>query len=328
MIDAPDPSSRIKANALIRDDDAGAPPGATPREDSASTRAIKPDRRRRGRSFVSHKSLSIGLSAPVLVLVVVVTVIPIGYAAWLSLHHTDYIRLGEFVGLQNYREVLGTPVARADIVRTLVYVIGSLAVAVPLGFALASMLNLRFRFRAAFRVIIFLPWVVSQTVAAVLWKWVLNPDYGPLPFGDFDPLAHSGQAMAALIVANVWISYPLAAMLFLAALQTVPDELMEAAEMDGAGRLRRLFSVTLPTINSTVVIVVIMLTLFYFNMVTLVYTLTAGGPHTATQLLSLQAFRESFQYFHLGLGAAFSIVLFAFNIVFGAAYVRVLRVEK
>lgn len=276
----------------------------------------------------SVRRLSIGLSLPVLVLVIAVTLVPILYATWLSLHDTQFMRLGEFVGLENYREIFGTSEARADILRTLLYVSISLAVAVPLGFAFALLLNFNFKYRAAFRVVVFMPWVVSQTVAAVLWKWILNPDYGPLPLGEFDPFSHSVQSMAALILVNVWISYPLAAMLFLAALQTVPEESLEAAEMDGAGRVRRLFSVVLPTINSTVLIVIIMLTLFYFNMVTLAYTLTAGGPHSATQLLSLQAFRQSFQFFHLGLGAAYSIVLFAFNVVFGAAYVRVLRVEK
>ncbi|WP_162606361.1 carbohydrate ABC transporter permease [Jiangella asiatica] len=302
------------------------PDAPDPRDDQRRPSASRPAAQRRWRS--SSAPLSIGLTAPVLVLVALVSVVPIVYATRLSLFETQFMNIGEFIGLDNFRQALGTSAARADILRTLVYVSVSLVVAVPLGLALALMLNLPFRFRAAFRAVIFLPWVVSQTVAALLWKWLLNPDYGPLPLGSFDPFADSVMAMGALILANVWISYPLAAMLFLAALQTVPGELLEAAEVDGAGKLRRLVSVILPTIKSTVLIVTIMLTLFFFNMVTLVYTLTAGGPHSATQTLSLQAFRESFQFFHLGLGAAYSIVLFGFNILFGAAYVRVLRSEK
>jgi ABC-type sugar transport system permease subunit len=285
-------------------------------------------RRRRGDGRRSVAGLSLGLTAPVLALIVLVSLVPTIYAAQLSLHETSFMKVGGFIGFANYRQIFESGESQADTVRTLVYVAVSLVITVPLGFFLAMLLNMRFPFRAGVRVIVFLPWVVSQTVAAVLWKWLLNPDYGPLQIPGFDPFSRPQQALAALILVNVWISYPLAAMLFLAALQTVPEELFEAAEIDGAGAARRLWHVVLPAIRQTGMIVVIMLTLFYFNMVTLVYTLTAGGPYTATQTLSLQAFRESFNYFHLGVGSAYSIILFAFNLLFGAAYVRVLRGER
>ncbi|GGM21268.1 MULTISPECIES: carbohydrate ABC transporter permease [Micromonospora] len=268
----------------------------------------------------------IALYLPALVLVALVSVVPIGYALQISLYRTRGLRMVEFVGWDNFATVLG-PEGWADIGRTFAYVIVSLLLAVPLGLGLAVLLNKPIRYVRVFRVVILLPWVVSQTVAALLWKWLLNGQYGPLQglFGGSEPLASPTGSMAALIIVNVWLSYPLATILCLAALQTVPQEQIEASRVDGCTPRQSFFRIVVPTIRSTLLILVIMLTLLYFNMVTLVYTLTGGGPFSGTQVLSLQAFLQSFQFFKIGIGAAYSVVLFVLNIVFGVAYIRVLK---
>lgn len=280
------------------------------------------------RASPRRAGLPMALTIPALLLIALVSLVPTVYAFRLSLYHTQFFKLTDFAGLENYKAAIGTSAAWADMIRTLVYVSASLLITLPLGLGLALLLNRPVRFRGLFRTVIFLPWVMSQTVAALLWKWLLNPSYGPLHLGSLDVFAYPESAMGSLILINVWLSYPLAAMLMLAALQNVSAEMLEAAEVDGAGPVRRVVSVILPTISPTLLIVAITLSLLYFNMVTLVYTLTGGGPYSGTQVVSLQAFRESFQFFHLGLGAAYSIVLFGCNIIFGAAYVRVLRTES
>lgn len=297
-----------------------------------------PVRARRGRrgQGVGDRSpvgLSWGLVLPSIVIVAVVSIFPIVYAINLSLHDTTYMEVGEFNDFAHFLRIFTTPEGLGQIGRSFIYVIGSLLIAVPLSLGLANLLNQQVRGRRIFRVLILLPWVVSQTVAALLWKWLVNPDYGPLglgdlPFGRVDFLADPALAMILLIVVNVWISYPLATILCLAALQTIPEELREAAEVDGAGPFRRFMQVTLPLMKPTLFVVAIQLTLLYFNMVTLVYTLTGGGPLDGTNLLSLAAFKQSFEFFNLGLGAAYSVVLFAFNILFGAAYIRLLRSDR
>ncbi|MDQ7906049.1 sugar ABC transporter permease [Phytohabitans sp. ZYX-F-186] len=281
-----------------------------------------PPRPRKGR----RRYGPVGLYVPALVLVALVSVIPIAWAVRLSLYRTRGLRTVEFVGWDNFATVLG-PDGWGDIARTFAYVVISLVVAVPLGLGLAVLLNKPVRYIRAFRVVILLPWVVSQTVAALLWKWLLNGQYGPLHslFGGREPLADPIGSMAALILVNVWISYPLATILCLAALQTVPQETVEASRVDGCSPTQSFYRIVVPTIRSTLLILVIMLTLLYFNMVTLVYTLTGGGPFSGTQVLSLDAFLQSFQFFKIGVGAAYSVVLFALNIVFGIAYIRVLR---
>jgi ABC-type sugar transport system permease subunit len=295
-------------------------PGIRTEPDLAPRRAPRPTSRRR------RQLNRVSLFAPAVLIVTVISIIPIGYAVWLSLHVTRSLRTVGFNGLGHYAAVLGGE-GVADIIRTLVYVAGSLALTMPLGVGLAVLLNKPVRYLRVFRVVILLPWVVSQTIAALVWKWLLNPDYGPLHslLGGQDPLASPWSSMAALILVNVWISYPLATILSLAALQTVPHEVLEAAQVDGCTPIQAFWRIVLPTIKPTLTILLIMLTLLFFNMVTLVYTLTGGGPFSGTQVLSLQAFLQSFQFFKIGLGAAYSVVLFIFNIVFGIAYVKVLR---
>lgn len=304
----------------------GVPP-STPAPDAAKRR------RRSGVGSNSPTGLAWGLIIPSIAIVAIVSILPIAYAINLSLHNTTYMQIGSFAGLGNFLPIFTTPEGLAQIGRSLVYVAGSLLISVPLSLGLANLLNQEVRFRRVFRVLILLPWVVSQTVAALLWKWLVDPNYGPLGLGDIagmrlDFLSDPILAMVLLIIVNVWISYPLATILCLASLQTIPSELTEAAEVDGAGAFRRFMQVTLPLMKPTLFVVAIQLTLLYFNMVTLVYTLTGGGPLDGTNVLSLSAFKQSFEFFHLGLGAAYSVVLFAFNVLFGAAYIRLLRSEK
>ncbi|TDD69055.1 sugar ABC transporter permease [Jiangella aurantiaca] len=286
----------------------------------------------RRRPSTRPRLLPYGLLLPAVVVVAVVSVFPIVFALNLSLHETRFTQLEDFVGLDNYAAILGSSAGWASIGRSLIYVVASLALAIPMSLGIAHLLNRPARFRLVFRALILMPWVISQTVAALLWRWLLNADYGPLGLGDvagtrIDVFADPVQAMAALILVNVWISYPLATILCLAALQTIPAELEEASDVDGAGPFTRFRRITLPMMAPTLFVVAILLTLLYFNMVTLVLTFTAGGPFGATQLVSLDAFNESFSFFNLGLGAAYSVILFVFNIVFGAAYIKLIRSE-
>ncbi len=281
----------------------------------------------------SYLPFAWGLLVPSLLIVGLVSIFPIGNAFYLSLHQTNYMDVGEFAGLANYGQVFGNARAWKVIGQTLVYMMVSLCLVLPLGLGLAHLLNRPVAGRRVFRVMILMPWVISQTVAALTWKWLVNADFGPLGLDNIfgmrvDVLGGVGTAMALLIIVNVWLSYPFATILCLAALQSVPGELHEAASVDGAGAFRRFISVTLPLIKPTIMVVAIMLTLLYFNMVTLVLTLTGGGPHEGTTVIALDAFRQSFEFFHIGLGSAYSVVLFIFNVIFGTAYIRLLRGDQ
>lgn len=274
----------------------------------------------------------VGFLLPALALVAAVSLYPLVDAFLLSLHATNYARETSFVGWSNYLALASDPTVSQQLGTSLIYTGGSLVLVLPLSLALALLLNRPLPFRSLFRTIAILPWAVSQTITALLWGWILNPNFGiglisfQAVFGHpLTVLSAPFGAMTALILINVWASYPLATLLFLAALQTIPAELMEAAAMDGAGPVARLRHIILPLIEPTALVVLIQLTLLYFNMVTLIYVLTGGGPLGATETIAVRVLKTSFEDWHLGAGAALGMVLSAVNLLFSLLYMRALK---
>jgi multiple sugar transport system permease protein len=271
---------------------------------------------------------------PSIALVVAVTFYPIAHAIRISLYDTFYLKTTKFVGLQHYLKFLQDPAGWNNVVSSLTFTFGSLAIAIPLGLGLALLLNMPIRCRVLFRTLIIVPWVVSQIVTALLWGWLVNAQYGPVNYfinewfgAPFDFLGNPASAMPTLILTNVWRSFPYPMLLLLAALQTVPEQLHEAAKVDGANTLQRFWRITIPMIRNTLLITVIMLSLHYFNMITLPFILTGGGPVGATDVLSLRVYQEAFSFYHMGLASAVAVYIFAFNIVFSLLYIKILRTE-
>ncbi len=272
------------------------------------------------------------LIAPAVLLVLLVTLYPILYGFRISLFATDFLKPTRYIGLGNYAQVLSDLRAYRNISASLYYVIGSLAISLPLGMLTAILLNLPIRLKPMFRAIIILPWIIAQIVTGLLWKWLLDPTYGPVNYylvslgvGGINFLGNPSYAMPSLIIANVWRSFPLATVLLLAALQTIPPSLYEVAGMDGATPWRSFRHITLPLVLPTLLITLILMTLQDFNMVTLMFVLTAGGPLGRTETLSLRVFREAFEYWHVGYATTLGIIIFLFNLVFSILYILVLK---
>ena len=276
-----------------------------------------------------------GLLLPALAVAALVVFYPIVFAVDLSLHETSFLKKGAFIGLQHYAAFFGSTGGWQALKNSLVLVLGSTALAIPIGMGLALLLHMKIRLKAVFRMVLLLPWVISQVITALLWKWILNIQFGltrlvtdalgllPIDFvGEFE------TAMPTLILVNVWRTFPFAMLLLLAALQTVPRELHEAAEIDGAGAWSRFRHVTLPLIKSTVLVVAIMLSLSYFNHVDLPLILTGGGPLGETRILALAAYEEAFVLNKMGYGSAIAVVVFAVNILLSLVYLRLLRTER
>lgn len=285
-----------------------------------------------GMPRVGSRLLPVYFIAPTVLLLLLVVAYPIAYSGWVSLHRTEYLKIGSAIGLRHYGTLLGDEVIRRDVLISIKYVLGSLLGAVPLGLLLAIVLNQRLPLAAWFRTLCALPWVISQTVTALLWIWLLDPSFGPVNYlldqagvGRLNFIANEATALPVLVTVNVWMSYPFAMILFLAGLQTIPDELYEAARIDGASRLGELLNVTLPLLRSTFLATCVMLTLYYFTMVTLILIFTGGGPVGSTEVLSLRVFNETFLYWRVGQASALGIVIFALNAIFSFVYVRVLR---
>ncbi|MCI6867901.1 MAG: sugar ABC transporter permease [Lachnospiraceae bacterium] len=287
-----------------------------------------------GKAKIKKSELLMGFAflAPALIVIFCFTIIPIFSAIYTSFHATTYAQVGEFVGLKNYIEVLGKSTGWKNILNSIEYVLMSLVIAIPLGVGIGSLLNRKIKGIAVLRTLIIIPWILSQTVTALLWKWLLNGNYGLVTYWVYaltgkkiDLFSNVITAKLLVVVANVWNSLPIIIILTLAALQTISPELVEAAKVDGASRKTVYTKITLPLIRPTLGTAVVMQSIEYFNMVTLIYVLTSGGPFNQTQTLSLAAYQNGFDYWHMDIAAAYSIIIFLLNIVFSLFYVRILR---
>lgn len=287
---------------------------------------------KRSKIYREEKVLGVLFLGPAILLIVGVTLIPIFYAFYTSMHSTEFARIGEFIGLKNYVDILTSSKGWNSIFNSVIYVLMSLALVIPLGTAAAVWLNRKLRGRVVYRTLIIIPWVLSQTVTALLFKWLLNSNYGPVSYlwyrltgakADFFNTALA--AKITVVAANVWNSFPIVLILILAALQGISADIYEAAQVDGATPSQSFWRITLPLLKPTILTSVVLQSMEYFNMVTLIYTLTSGGPFDATQTLSVLAFKEGFDYWHLGYGSACSIIILLLNMLFSIIYIRILK---
>lgn len=161
---------------------------------------------------------------------------------------------------------------------------------------------------------------------------MLNGSYGPITYliytlsgQKIDFFSSSFGANLMLVLANAWNTIPLVIILTLAALQTVPGELREAAKIDGASALQNYYYITLPIIKPTILTATVMQSMEYFNMVTLILTLTGGGPFSSTQTLSLATYQNAFSYWHMDIASAYGVIIFLLNICFSIIYIRILK---
>jgi multiple sugar transport system permease protein len=282
-------------------------------------------RARAGRLFV----------APNLAAVVVFMLFPLGFSLYMSLHNWDLFTPAKFAGLSNYRDLFTEdPLFSIAIRNTVVYVVGTVVPTVLISLAVAGVLNRKIKGIAVFRTIIFLPLAVSSVVIAVVWQFVFNTDNGllniVLGWVGIDPipwLVDPKWAMTSLCMVSIWRSVPFATVILLAAMQGVPENLYEAARLDGAGEVRQFVSITVPLIRAAVSFVVVISIIHAFQAFDLVYVLTGrnGGPETATYVLGIMLFQHAFAFLEFGYASALAWVMFAILLVLTVVQLRLGR---
>lgn len=266
---------------------------------------------------------------PALLLLAVVTLYPLGFVLWMSLHETQYYEMVRFVGVLNFVSVFASEDFRQISLVSLAYVFGSLALALPVGMAAAVVFQELGRFAGLFRVITLLPWTLSMAVVASLWLWLLNPSYGPVSYvvqsAGLMPglmLGDPDLALWFLIAATAWWSFPYVMVMASASLQSVPKELYEAVHIDGGGFVAAFRAVTWPHLLPTMGSTALNLGILYLTVVTLVLVLTGGGPLGMTTTWSFQVFRGTMQAVNIGPAAVYSVVVLLANLGLGLIYVR------
>jgi multiple sugar transport system permease protein len=281
---------------------------------------VKPRERFAARRWSASSDARTGLImiAPVLILVAVFTLYPFGRAAYESTRIASPIFPPRYVGLENYRDVIGSDYFVNAALTTLRFAAITVPLLVVLGVLVALLLNESFVGNMALRIGMLLPWAIPATVAGLIWKWIFLDSWGALnavlySAGIIDTyirwLNSPRLAMMAVVVVFLWSQLPLASIFLLAALQAVPDDLYEAAELDGAGPLGRFRAVTLPGIRPMLVIVVLFELLMAISNFDIVYSLTQGGPGTATTMLTYFTWSVSFKQLDFGQGSALAILI-------------------
>lgn len=273
---------------------------------------------------------------PALAVMVLVIGYPIVYTIWLSFHDTP-IRTGEHIwnGVDNYQAILTDPKYRfwQTTKNTFVWTIGSTAGAFVLGFGAALVLHKQFIGRGVIRAILLIPYVISAVAAAYVWKWMLHSDYGLVSgmlkdWGIIDEnlvlLDSKDRVLPTVIIVNIWKEFSFVMIMMIAGLQTVPEGLLRAAKVDGAGVWQSFWHITVPHLKNVILITTLLLFVANLNSFTLVYLMTGGGPANASQLWITQIYNIAFRSLGYGLASAYSVVLFIVMIASGWYYVRIL----
>lgn len=261
--------------------------------------------------------------APYFLVYVALLVVPLLYGWWLSLQDVDMLGgSSEFVGLRNYSELTQDAIFRGAVSNTFRFVFMTTPAFVVLGLALALALNRPGKLGAALRAIFFGSSVLSVTIVTLVWRLVLLPERGlladvvrSLGLTPGAPLATERWALPSVAVVTVWWIVGLPMMLFLAALQQIPNEIYEAAALDNAGRWRTLFSITLPSIKRTVALVAIIEVVLQFQIFGQVMLMTQGGPNNSSRPIVQFIYDAGFRQWALGYAAAAAQVLFLLMLI-------------
>ncbi|MDR7520805.1 MAG: sugar ABC transporter permease [Armatimonadota bacterium] len=276
---------------------------------------------------------------PVVGLVALFTLYPLSFAISTSLHEVVlYKPWGTpFIGLRNYLDVVRGEFFAAAWRHTLVFAAGAVPLATALGFGVAHLLKTRSRVASVLNVIILLPWAIPTVVSGIIWAWIFNSTYGVFNgllyslrlIPSYIPwLSQPQTAMVCVLLAHVWKEVPLSSILYVAALQSIPEELYDAARADGAGPGAVLRHITIPLVVPTTLIVVVYETMVAIVTFDLLYVMTGGGPAGATSLISYYMYNAMFTSYNFGQGAALAVILAASLVVFIALYLRLLRSEE
>jgi arabinogalactan oligomer/maltooligosaccharide transport system permease protein len=309
-------------------------------------------RRKRGirRSFDQHWYAWV-MVAPVVIVLAVLVFYPLANGIWLSLTNTTEANqlavicrksLGggevctanpdpaRFVGLGNYADLLSGRIGRfwPQLRITLIWTVSCVFLHYTIGMALALLLNREFKGRTAYRILLILPWAVPAFVSAFAWKFIferdsgiLNAALGVVGIGPVDWFVSTPTALAAVIAVNVWLGVPFMMVAVLGGLQAIPAELYEASAMDGATPWQQFVNVTLPGLRPVSATVILLGTIWTFNMFPIIFLVSQGGPAGGTEILVTGAFKAAFEGIRsYSLAATYGVMILSILIVYSVGY--------
>ena len=271
---------------------------------------------------------------PAFLLLFLLFIFPLVSTFVLSLFETNLVNKWNFVFFKNYLSFLQDRDFWESLRITLTFAFGVVAGHFLLGMSFALLLNLKIPGRLIFRLLLLIPWIVPEIVTALTWSWMYNTTYGVI--NDLllklklvsSPVSWIGDptlALPSLMLVAIWKGYPFVMMTLLAGLQSIPLELYEAAEIDGASGWSKFFCITLPGLRGVILITAILDSMWWFKHFTIIYAMTGGGPVRATEVLSISVYRNAFQGLKFGYASALAVFIFLVCVGIATIYQRILR---
>lgn len=296
-------------------------------------------KKRKKPAFIARqRRIGLYLMLPSALTLLAVSLYPLLYGMFLSFWNTNLVNKWNWAGLRYYIEYLTKPEFYERTWLTLRFTFFVVLGHIVVGMLIAIMLNKRnVRGMTFFRAIMILPWLIPEVVIGNIWKWIYNPMYGLL--NNFlvmlgVPEAHNilwlssvDMALPSVIFVCIWKGYPMIMMMSLAGLQSIPDELIEAATVDGANRWQVFWHVTVPSLIPVILFIFIIDTVWWFKHFNLVWVLTSGGPAGATNLLSVDIYTKAFSSFQWGRASALAVLVMFICFILGAIYRKALEAK-
>jgi len=287
---------------------------------------------------LSSQKTGIILIAPAVMLICSLLVYPVLYGVWLSLFKKhSFFPEQKFVGLANYIYLMKNSEFWMSVWYGTVYSVSTIVLQIVVGVVAALIVNEAFKGRNFVRGIILFPYVIPTVVAIILWKWLLNDQFGLVNYlllavGIIeDPISWMGMdhIMTSLILISVWEFFPFVVLSVLARMQTIPPVLYQAAKVDGAGPFRRFIHVTLPQLRTVLFVVILLRSIWMFTKFDTVWLLTqGGGAEKYIRTLPVYAYMRTFMYYQAGLGSALAVIMFVILIFSTAIYFKLFRREE
>jgi multiple sugar transport system permease protein len=287
---------------------------------------------------VSEAAMGMLLVAPAVVLLATLTVYPVLYGAWISAFNKhSFFPEQTFVGFANYVYVLSDPQFWNSVRLGSIYALSSIALQIVLGVVAALVVNETFPGRNLVRSILIFPYVVPTVMAVILWKWLLNSQFGLVNYLLEDagligqPISWMGKdwIMTSLVLVSVWQFFPFVMLAVLARLQSIPHELHEAASIDGANALQRFIHVTLPQLKSVLFVVILLRSIWMFTKFDTPWLMIlGGGAETYIRTLPVYTYQRTFAYYEAGIGSAMAVLMFLMLVVITAIYFRLFKREE
>lgn len=286
---------------------------------------------------LSDRALAVLLLAPAAILLSLIIVYPVGrlvYTSFFNLSLTSGLP-AEFVGIDNYRAMIDDPVFWQTLWNTVLITIITVPGALLVGLGLALLANLPFAMQWPVRLSLLIPWALPLSFAGLIFAWFFHSEYGVVNdvlarfgFGSIIWFNSPNWAFAAICLTIVWKTSSFMALMILAGLQTIPRSLYEAADVDGAGRVRQFFEITLPLLKPSIVVALIFRTITALQTFDIPFMMTGGGPGTSTATLAMYIHQNTVSFLDLGYGSALAVVMFALSMVVTAVYLRIIRTKE